>query len=331
MKKRSLIFYIIFGIAILGLVFSRPILRRLADYLSKSERVHANILVVEGWLPPYAIEMAYKEFQKNGYEYIIISGMKSISEYYMVSMNGYLIFYPKDKLINLTESDQHIIEIDAFSELEGKNCAHFNVFVNDSMLADFSADKKKRKFEITWKGKLADIDSILVQFDNDAVGDYGDRNLFVKEIIIDHKTEIPYQNNSEYDIGALDTKTRIINNFNSNAELARNEFIAMGIDSSKIIAIPGKKVSLNRTLSSVLAFRDWIKSSGCRVEGINIVSEGAHSRRTWMTYNKILNNAYNIGIISLPDYGNQSRKYKLFKTLRESLGLLYYRLILIFY
>ena len=132
MKKRSLIFYIIFGIAILGLVFSRPILHRLSDYLSKSERVHANILLVEGWLPPYAIEMAYKEFQKNGYEYIIISGLKSISEYYMVSMNGYLIFYPKDKLINLTESEQHIIEIDAFSELEGKNCAHFNVFVNEA-------------------------------------------------------------------------------------------------------------------------------------------------------------------------------------------------------
>jgi hypothetical protein len=332
MKKRRLIFYIILGVAILGLVFLRPVFHSLSDYLSKSERVHANILLVEGWLPPYAIEMAYKEFQNNGYEQIITTGIDKTIDYYNVFSNGYLVFYPGRRFVGITELKHHVLEVNAYSEMEGENSAHFNVFINNSLVADFRADKHKRKYEISWEGKLAEIDSIMVQFDNDRHGAFGDRNLYVKEIIIDHKTKIPCQNNSAYNIGALDGKRRIINNYNSYAEMARNEFLAMGIDSSVIIAVPGRRVALNRTLTSALAFRDWIKTSGCKVAGINIVSEGTHARRTWMTYTRLLNNAYRIGVISLPDYhASNSRKYKLFKTLREALGIVYYRIILNFY
>ena len=223
-KKRSktvtIILVIIFPL-FFGLVLSRPAFQYLTDYLSKSERINANILLIEGWLPQEDIELTYYEFQKNGYEHIITTGLKN-PEYYIVPMNGYLIFSHKNKFAGVNEVARHFIEVDAYSELEGENCAHFNLFINDSLVADFFVDKKKRKYGITWEGTLPDIDSILVQFDNDGVGDYGDRNLFVKEVIIDRKITVPYQNNSEYDISALDGKRRIINNFDSYAELAKN-------------------------------------------------------------------------------------------------------------
>jgi hypothetical protein len=144
--------------------------------------------------------------------------------------------------------------------------------------------------------------------------------------------KLPYQDNSEYDIGALDGKNRIINHFNSCAEFARNRFLSLGIDSSLIIAIPGKKVKINRTLTSALAFRDWLNTTKLDIKGINIISLGTHARRTWMTYNKILNEKYKIGIISLPDYKyNHSRINKLLKTIRQTLGIVYYWFILIPY
>jgi hypothetical protein len=334
MRKKGLLILLFIFISVLPLayLFVKPAFNYLSGYLAKSEQVKANTLVVEGWLPDYALEMAYKEFQKTRYEYIITTGLKSITEYYMLSMNGYLIFYLKDNLTNFDKGDHHIIEIDAYSELEEKNCAHFNVFVNDSMVADFLAVKKKRKYAITWEGNLMNIDSIMVQFTNDGVGEYGDRNLYVKEIIIDHKNKITYLNNSEYDIDTLDGKIRIINNFSSNAELARNTLLSMDIDSSLIIAILGKKVRINRTLTSALAFRDWLKTTDIDIKGINIISMGTHTRRTWMTYNKILNEKYDIGIISLPDYKNSySRRNKVLKTIRETLGIIYYWIILIPY
>lgn len=328
--KKGLITILVFFLILLSIIFLL-LIYSLSDYLSKTARVNANILLVEGWLPPYAIEMAYNEFHNNGYRHIITTGVIS-PEYYMLAMNGYLIFYTEGKISDNNEVPVHLIEVDAYSELEDKNSSHFNLYVNDSLVADFYADKHKKKYGLSWSRSLAEIDSITVQFDNDRHGDFGDRNLYIKEIIIDHKIIISHQNNSEYDIGVLDGRNRIINNSNSFAELAKNRLLSMGIDSTIIVAVPCRRVKINITLTSALAFRDWLKTTDLKVKGINIVSTGTHARRTWMTYTKVLNKTYNIGIISLPDYKNShSRKNKILKLIRETVGIVYYWFILIPY
>jgi hypothetical protein len=210
--------------------------------------------------------------------------------------------------------------------------AHFNLFVKDSLIADFFAVKHKRRYKANYEGSLSDCDSIMIQLTNDRLDDSGDVNLFVKEIIIDQKTRVNYQNNTEYDIEDLDGKRRLINNVNSCAVLARNRLLAMGIDSSQIIAVPGEKARINRTLTSALAFRDWLKTTNIDIKGINIISMGTHARRTEMTYNKVLNEKYDIGIISLPENSTQySRSRRVLKTIREILGIVYYWIILIPY
>lgn len=332
-KKRlsRLLFAVIFLI-ILGILLTKPAAHYLSTYLSKSELVNANILIVEGWLPNYALKMAFKEFKNSGYDYIITTGLKSPVNYYGLFSNGFLIFYQKNKFTGGSGYGLHSIEIDAFSELEGNNSAHFNLYINDSLSADFYAEKKENKYIINWKGDLNKVDSIMIQFDNDDWGDFGDRNLFVKNIIIDHKITMPDLNKYEYVFLKVGEEQSTLNNFNSNAELARNSLISMGIDSSQIIATSGERVIINRTLTSALAFRDWLKTTNISVKGINIISLGAHTRRTWMIYNKILHKRYEIGIISLPDYDyNRSRSYKLIKTIREILGIIYYWFILIPY
>jgi hypothetical protein len=106
----------------------------------------------------------------------------------------------------------------------------------------------------------------------------------------------------------------------------------MGIDSARIISVPGEKVLINRTLTSAIAVRDWLKTSEIKAEGINILSSGTHSRRTWMTFSKVLDDSCQIGIISIPDYkNNRSTKRRLFKTIRETAAIIYYWLILIPY
>lgn len=309
-----------------------PIIYSLSDHLSKTTRVKANILLVEGWLTYNDLEIAYQDFRNQGYKYIITTGIRYSSDYYMLSENGYLIFYIKNKSLIDKKTKHHTIEIDAYSELSGEHSAHFNLFINDSIIADFILDKHKKKYSSKWEGSISDIDSIMVQFTNDGVGNYGDINMFVKEIIIDQKYNIPYQNNSVYNIDNLERKRRIVNNFFSYPELARNRLLSMGIDPSQIIAIPCKRVRINRTLTSALAFRDWIKTSGIDIQGINIISKGTHAKRTWMTYSKILDEKYDIGIISLPDYREfHSRKSKVLGTVRETIGIIYYWFILIPY
>jgi hypothetical protein len=331
--KRSFTFLIILiSLVILGFIFVKPVFKYVSGYLSKSELVSANTLIIEGWLPPDAIKLAFSEINKKKYDYIITTGLRYSSEYCVLTENGYLIFYTRNKDFFNNDVTQHSIEVNAYSELSREHSAHFNLFVNDSLIADFYANKHKGKYSSTWMGSLKEIDSIMIQFTNDKTGNFGDINLFVKEVIIDNKIAIPYQNNSEYDISELDGKRRIINNYSSYAELARSRLISLGIDSSLILAIPGKRVRLNRTLSSAFAFRDWLETSNIEVKGINIITLGTHAKRTWMTYYKILNESHEIGIISLPDNEfRYSKRYRVLKTIRETIGVVYYWLILIPY
>jgi hypothetical protein len=339
MKRKSpkgkglLIFLIIFiTFLTLGYLCLKPIPKYLSGYLSKSEEVKANLLIVEGWLPDNSLKMVYEEFQNHGYDYIVTTGMKSTIRYFNLFCDGYLIFYMNKYQPVMSETHHHSIEIDSYSEMDGENAAHFNVFINDSLVADFFAAKQRKKYKITWDGDIREIDSITIQFDNDRWEKLIDRNLYVKEICIDNKITISYLNNSEYDLGKLDGKYRTVNNITSNADLARNRLIALGIDSSKITAISAERVRISRTLTSALAFRKWIETTDKDIKGINIISLGTHARRTWMTYNKILHEKNNIGIISLPDNTYQySRHKRVLKTFRETLGIIYYWFILIPY
>jgi hypothetical protein len=331
-KKLIIVLSILFLILITGYLSLKLALNYLSGYLSKTEKVRANILIVEGWLPPYAMKMAYDELEKNGYDLIVTTGLIFSPEYYRFPANGYMIFYPIDKNTFKDDIRKHLIEVDAYSEMDGVYASHFNLFVNDSKIGDSYVETRKKKYPFYWEGSLENIDSLKIQFDNDRVDENGDNNLYIRQIIIDKKFAIPYLFNVEFDSARTNARRRVINSINSNAELTRRRLIKLGIDSSVIKAVSAKKVWINRTLTSALAFRNWLQDKDIDVKGINIISMGTHSRRTWMCYNKILNEKYKIGIISLPDNDyNYSRIRKIFKTIRETLGILYYWIILIPY
>jgi hypothetical protein len=304
-----------------------------SEYLSPTKVVEANTLIIEGWLPDYAIKMVTQEIQRNPYNLIITSGIKSYGlDYCTIGMNGYLIFYPQSGSLKKKSYDNHLIEIDAHSEMDGKYRTHMSFFVNDSLITDFTVNMKKQKYSVNWKGSLESIDSMMIQFDNDMIDDFGDRNLYVKEIVIDKETHIPYRYNSVYDVGQIGGNNRIYNNYNSSAEIFKNKLIAAGLDPIKINVITGKRTGINRTLTSVGAIKRWMKSSSYNIKSLNIVSLGIHSRRTWLTYKRVLGKSYDIGIISLQEMPtSKSKQSPQLNMAKESLSLVYYWIILLPY
>jgi len=301
-------------------------------FLSRSNKVPANILIVEGWLPEKGIEMAYNEFIDNNYDLLLTASILSRDlDFFNMSRNGFLIFYPRLKTTPPNDSASHQIEIVAHSKMDEKYLSHFNVYINDSLLAEFTADKTVRNYSLSWTGSLKDIDSILVHFDNDYVDEGGDRNLYVREIIFDDTIVVSYKNNSVYDIGKIDNKERTPNDYHSHAELARIELISKGIDPSSIVAVTGRRSEINRTLASALAVRKWFKSNKGKINGINVISMGIHSRRTWITYRNVIGQpAVTVGIISLPENIDQRfEELKPVDILTEMISLIYYRIILL--
>jgi hypothetical protein len=112
-KRDKVVIKIIVVFLIIFIIVFLPIIYSLSDHLSKTEKVSANILLVEGWLPTYSLNMVYNEFQINGYEHINTTGLKFNTDYYMLPENGYLIFYLKNKNSFSHQVSQHIIEVDA--------------------------------------------------------------------------------------------------------------------------------------------------------------------------------------------------------------------------
>ncbi len=329
----TVILLLLTAVTIAGYFLSRQGLNGLTGYLSKNEPVRASLLIVEGWLPEEAIDKVPDELLKNRYSIILTTGLISEADYFKVSMNGFLVFYPRGRFESMKSPGRHTVEISAYSETDGENCSHFNVFVNDSLISGFRADKIKRKYHTEWDGIPADIDSIMIQFDNDAMGEFGDRNLYVKEIIVDSTVTIPVMNNSAYNIDKAYKRNRVINNYDSHAEHARKKLIALGTDPDMIKALPCKRTKLNRTLTSALEVHDWLKENHIQGEGINIISAGIHSRRTWMIYNKILGSRRSkIGIICFQDYNNSYiGEHQTIKSIREVFAIIYYWFILLPY
>jgi len=305
--------------------------KNLSDFLSGSQVADANVLILEGWLHDDAIEMLKQEILKKDYDLFLIAGVKTSDlDFFKLPMNGHLIFYAKSQIFTDTVKKEHLIEISAKSKMGGIYQCHFNFYINDSIVADFVTDEHPGKTSLKWNGALRNIDSLMVQFTNDMFDANGDRDLFVKEIIIDNQVIIPYQHNSVYDIGAIGGGNRTVNAYESHPQIIRNKLISFGLDSVKVVALTTKMTTINRTLVSAIAVRDWLKSSGQSVKGINVVSRGIHSRRTLLTYKKVLNKTDNIGIISLPErFKGVSGENSAFRIFVEMLDYLYYNIILI--
>jgi DUF218 domain len=77
-------------IAMMGLIiFTIFMLKNIHPFLAVNSPIKADILVVEGWLPDYAIESAIAEFNKGGYSQLITTGSPLSKGYYLAEYKNY--------------------------------------------------------------------------------------------------------------------------------------------------------------------------------------------------------------------------------------------------
>jgi uncharacterized SAM-binding protein YcdF (DUF218 family) len=93
------------------------------------------------------------------------------------------------------------------------------------------------------------------------------------------------------------------------AELAAATLIKIGIEPDRIIAVPSPQVRRNRTYASAVALQEWLDQNPGKVHQINLISSGAHARRSWMLFKKALGQRIKIGIIATPDYSYSNERW----------------------
>ena len=108
--------------------------------------------------------------------------------------------------------------------------------------------------------------------------------------------------------GPMD-KGEYLSAYRTFAQLSAETYRKLGIDSNLIVAVPTPEVGKNRTYAASCDVKRWMDTSGLSIHSINVVSLGAHSRRSWLLYQKAFGEKVKAGIICIPDNGYDARKW----------------------
>lgn len=95
-----------------------------------------------------------------------------------------------------------------------------------------------------------------------------------------------------------------INDYQTSASAGAEALKKFGIPDDLVQMVPSRVIGRDRTYSSAVALRDWLREHKMRVHGINVLTEDAHARRTRLLYQKAFGRNVVVGIISVsnPDY-----------------------------
>lgn len=114
------------------------------------------------------------------------------------------------------------------------------------------------------------------------------------------------------------------------AEAAAARLRNLGLSAESAEPIASVLVVRNRTYASALGVRRWFLEHGVPVKAINVVTLGAHARRTRLMYEKAFGSQVAIGIISVSNRSYDPRRWwesseGVKEVILETIGYLYCR------
>lgn len=91
----------------------------------------------------------------------------------------------------------------------------------------------------------------------------------------------------------------LLTEFKSYAEVAARTLQIKGLPAEAIVAVPMPARRRGRTWGSAIALRDYLRSSQERVQAVNVLSLGAHARRTRILFAKALGRDLQVGVLAV--------------------------------
>jgi len=120
--------------------------------------------------------------------------------------------------------------------------------------------------------------------------------------------------------------------YKTEAGLSAATLLAVGIGKDSVLAVPSPFTLKDRTFGSAISLRKWIDSTHAPVHSFNILTLGAHGRRTRLLFEKAFGGGVKIGIISARDLTYDQNRWwasseGVRKVVDESVAYLYARFL----
>ena len=99
--------------------------------------------------------------------------------------------------------------------------------------------------------------------------------------------------------GPLEYGTYLLD-YKSYAQLGATTLMKIGLDSNVVQAVPAPFVRQDRTYTSALTLKRWLLAHDIKPTRIHLISEGPHTRRSRLLYQKAMGEGVVIGVTSVP-------------------------------
>jgi uncharacterized SAM-binding protein YcdF (DUF218 family) len=115
---------------------------------------------------------------------------------------------------------------------------------------------------------------------------------------------------SEFNTGAYDRihvtgvpldRGEPLSEYKSWAEHGAERLRRYGLAANVVVATPAPAVRQDRTFASAVALRRWFETNGGAPDSVNVITGGAHARRTRLLFQQALGDAVQVGIIAHPN------------------------------
>jgi uncharacterized SAM-binding protein YcdF (DUF218 family) len=99
------------------------------------------------------------------------------------------------------------------------------------------------------------------------------------------------------------------NDYNTFASVGARRLKAAGVADESVLMVPSHVIGRDRTYSSAIALRSWLRDHSMPVRSLNVLTEDAHARRTRLLFQKALGNDVTVGIISIPNPDYDAKRW----------------------
>jgi hypothetical protein len=92
-----------------------------------------------------------------------------------------------------------------------------------------------------------------------------------------------------------------LSEYKTYAELGSAILLRMGMSNDTVQAVPAAYVYKDRTYTAVVALQNWLRQHSSIPQNMNLISVGAHARRSRLLFEKAFGNGTRVGIIAVKD------------------------------
>ena len=123
-----------------------------------------------------------------------------------------------------------------------------------------------------------------------------------------------------------------VNDYQTSASVGAGLLKKQGLPGEVLQVVPSRVMDRDRTYASALALGFWLRTHDVNVTSFNVVTEGAHARRTRLMFEEALGKNFAIGIIAVPNLDYDQRRWWRYsdgvkEVSSEALAYIYSRLL----